>query len=167
MNVLIRGYFFYLKHFFLSPLLFIAALKSLSSFLSLFRLKKKEKAFILISTSANVKAPCMFFLLTVPLHILIQVVDDLVPLFNDGDQLIHQPLLFTTIIFGPATLCMWRDSVCNKPYLWKCTQPLGMCYSFTNTHTRQEQTLTDMFAFWIKWPTVYIVFCCLQTSNFL
>lgn len=52
----------------------------------------------------NVKAPCTVFTFCAPLPVLIQAADDLVPLFNDCDQLTHQLLLSISILLTPVTL---------------------------------------------------------------
>lgn len=51
----------------------------------------------------NVKAACIF-LIFAPQPVLIQAADDLVPLFNDGDQLVHMLLLLISILLTPVTL---------------------------------------------------------------
>lgn len=46
----------------------------------------------------------MLFFSSEPLHVLVQAVDDLVPLVDDGHQLIHQLLLFVSVLLSPVTL---------------------------------------------------------------
>lgn len=80
----------------------------------------KKVAFNSTETSMNVTLHIVFihfFCLTVscvPLQVLIQAADDLVPLIDDGHQLIHQPLLLSSVILSPVTLCGKTSVLCLK-----------------------------------------------------
>lgn len=58
--------------------------------------------------SSNVKTTYCYFSSPVPLPVLIQAADDLVSLFDDGDQLIHEQLLSIPILLTPVALWMSR-----------------------------------------------------------
>lgn len=79
--------------------------------------KIKIKLHLHKGRNIKVKVKCFFFP-SGPLHVLVQAVDDLVPLVDDGHQLIHQLLLFVTVLLSPVTLWVWRQQECLKrsPY---------------------------------------------------
>lgn len=65
--------------------------------------KIKIKLHLHKGRNINVKVKC-FFSPSEPLHVLVQAVDDLVPLVDDGHQLIHQLLVFVSVLLSPVTL---------------------------------------------------------------